>query len=397
MRFSELYEKWRPVRWQTGIRRYHPRVILNFNEEEKAFLQEVEAFVAEHVAPHTREWEKSTFPSDIWQKTAKLGITSCVLPKQFGGRGFSCGTYAEVCRIVAKGDPALAMNVAAINALCVAHFELFANDEQRAKWLPGVLSGDIPMGWGLTETDAGSDARRVKTFATPIEGQPGMFTLNGRKMFITNGGFAKLFVIIARLSETELSAFFVERDQPGIQNLTRIPTVSVSASWTSQFDLVDAVGSHTPGSFEQVISLLYRGRVGIGAMATGIAEKALEEGIAYSKQRSQFNRRLADMQSVQNMIAESAMQTEAAKLLVQKAAWMYDQGMPIVKEASYAKLFASEAARDVTNKMLQIHGGRGLTPDFLIEKLWRDAKLTEIGEGASEIQKLVISKAVIGK
>ncbi|HVT11502.1 MAG TPA: acyl-CoA dehydrogenase family protein [Fimbriimonadaceae bacterium] len=372
-------------------------MVLTFNDEEKTFLADVERFVEECVAPNTREWEKSTFPDDIWTRTAKLGITSCVLPKQFGGRGFSCATYVELVRLIAKGDPALAMNVAAINGLCVAHFELFANDEQRAKWLPGVLSGEIPMGWGLTEPDAGSDARRVKTFATPIPDRPGYYKLNGTKMFITNGGFAKLFVIIARVSETDLTAFFVERDQPGIQNLIRIPTTSVSASWTSQFDMVDAVGWHTPGTFEQVISLLYRGRIGIGAMAVGIAEKALEEGVAYSKQRSQFNRRLADMQSVQNMIAESAVQVEAAKLLVHKAAWMYDQGMPVAKEASFAKLFGSETARDVTNKMLQIHGGRGLTYDYLIEKLWRDAKLTEIGEGASEIQKLVISKAVIGK
>jgi alkylation response protein AidB-like acyl-CoA dehydrogenase len=372
-------------------------VVLTFNEEEKTFLADVERFVDECVAPFTREWEKNTFPDDIWKRTAKLGITSCVLPKQFGGRGYSCGTYVELIRILAKGDPALAMNVAAINALCLAHFEIFASDEQRARWLPGVLSGDIPMGWGLTEPDAGSDARRVKTTATPIDGKPGFFKLNGKKMFITNGGFAKLFVIIARLSETELSAFFVEREQAGVQNLRRIPTTSVSASWTSEFDLVDAEGWHTPGSFEQVISLLYRGRAGIGGMALGIAEKALEEGIAYSKQRQQFNRRLADMQSVQNMIAESAMQVEAARLLVHKAAWMYDQGMPIVKEASYAKLFASETARDVTNRMLQIHGGRGLTYDYLIEKLWRDAKLTEIGEGATEIQKLVIAKSVIGK
>lgn len=372
-------------------------MVLTFNDEEKTFLADVERFVEEYVAPNTREWEKSTFPDDIWTRTAKLGITSCVLPKQYGGRGHSCATYVEMVRIIAKGDPALAMNVAAINGLCVAHFELFANDEQRAKWLPGVLTGEIPMAWGLTEPDAGSDARRVQTFATPIEDRPGYYKLNGKKMFITNGGFAKLFVIISRVSETELTAFFVERDQPGVQNLVRIPTTSVSASWTSEFDLVDAIGWHTPGSFEQVISLLHRGRIGIGGMAVGIAEKALEEGIAYSKQRSQFNRRLADMQSVQNMIAESAMQVEAARLLVHKAAWMYDQGLPVVKNASFAKLFASETARDVTNKMLQIHGGRGMTYDYLIEKLWRDAKLTEIGEGASEIQKLVISKAVIGK
>lgn len=366
-----------------------------FTDEESRFLASVREFVCREVAPNTRAWEKDTFPPDIWKDLARLGISSCVLSKDLGGMGFSCQTYAEMCRLLATGDPALAMNVAAVNALCVAHFEHFANAEQRAKYLPGVLSGEIPLSWGLTEPDAGSDARRVKTFATPIPDRPGFFHLNGEKMFITNGGFAKLFIIIARLSETELSAFLMEKDQPGFEDLGRIPTISVSASYTLRFRMRDAVAWHTPGGFEQVIGLLYQGRIGIGAMALGIAEHALELGIEYAKQREQFNRPLAQMQSVQNMIADSGMQVEAARLLVQKAAWMYDQGLPVVKEASYAKLFASEAAREVTNRMLQIHGGRGMTQEYLIEKLWRDAKLTEIGEGASEIQRLVISKALL--
>jgi alkylation response protein AidB-like acyl-CoA dehydrogenase len=370
-------------------------MVLTFNEEEKRFLSDVERWVDDCVLPNTRDWEKDTFPKDIWRDCAKRGITSCVLPKEYGGRGYSCATYAELCRILAKGDPALSMNVAAMNALCVAHFEHFANEEQRKKYLPGILTGDIPLSWGLTEPDAGSDARRVKTFATPIAERPGYFHLNGEKMFITNGGFAKLFIIIARVSETELTAFLMEKDQPGFEDLGRIPTTGVSASYTLRFKMNDCVGWHTPGSFEQVIGLLYRGRVGIGGMALGIAEKALELGIEYSKQREQFGMTLSRMQSVQNHIADSAMEVEAARLLVHKAAWMYDQGMPIVKEASYAKLFASEAARNVTNRMLQIHGGRGMTFEFLIEKLWRDAKLTEIGEGASEIQRLVIAKSLL--
>jgi alkylation response protein AidB-like acyl-CoA dehydrogenase len=370
-------------------------MILTFNEEEQQFLQQAQHFVDECVAPFTREWEKDTFPADIWKRTAQIGLTSCVLPKQFGGRGLSCATFAELVRIVAKGDPALAMNIAAINALCVAHFEHFADEAQRAKYLPAILSGDIALAWGLTEPDAGSDARRVKTFATPIEGKPGYFHLNGEKMFITNGGFADLFIIIARTSETDLTAFLMEKDQPGFEMIRRIPTVGVQASWTSHFTMKNAVAWHTPGSFEQVIGLLYRGRIGIGAMALGIAEKALEEGIQYSKQREQFGRPLSAMQSIQNMIADSGMEVEAARLLVHKAAWMYDQKMPVIKESSYAKLFASETAKNVTNRVLQIHGGRGMTPDFLIEKLWRDAKLTEIGEGASEVQRLVISKALL--
>ncbi|MBL1148786.1 MAG: Acyl-CoA dehydrogenase [Fimbriimonadales bacterium] len=370
-------------------------MILSFNDEEKQFLAEVRRFVDDEVFPCTRAWEEDTFPADIWKRCAALGITSCILSREFGGRGYSCATYAEMCRIIAHGDPALSMNVAAINALCVAHFEHFANDEQRAKYLPGILSGDIPLAWGLTEPEAGSDARRVQTRATPVDDKPGYFHLNGEKMFITNGGFAKLFIIIARLSDTDLSAFLMEKDQPGFVDMGRIPTVGVKASYTQRFRMENALGWHTPGTFEEVIGLLYRGRVGIAGMAVGIAEKALELGIEYSKQREQFGRQLAQMQSVQNMIAESATEVEAARLLVHHAAWLHDQGRPIVKEASYAKLFASETAREVTNRMLQIHGGRGMTTEHLIEKLWRDAKLTEIGEGASEIQKLVIAKQLL--
>lgn len=368
---------------------------VHFSEEEQSFLGAVDQFVEKEVAPFTRQWERSTFPPDIWKRCAKLGITHAILPKALGGLGVSCVTYAEMCRMIAKGDPALSMNVAAINALCVAHFEKFANDEQREKYLPSVLSGDCPLAWGLTEPLAGSDARYVQTTATPIPDRPGYYFLNGEKMFITNGGFAKLFIIIARLDEQNLSAFFMEKEQDGFEDLGRIPTTGVSASYTLRFGMKDAIGWHTPGSFEEVTSLLYRGRIGIAGMALGIAEKALELGIEYGKERVQFNRRLVDMQSVQNMIADSAMEVEAARLLMRRAAWMHDQGLSVVKEASYAKLFASETARNVTNRMLQIHGGRGMTFDYLIEKLWRDAKLTEIGEGASEIQRLIIAKQMI--
>jgi alkylation response protein AidB-like acyl-CoA dehydrogenase len=253
------------------------------------------------------------------------------------------------------------------------------------------------MAWGLTEPDAGSDARRVRTSAEPDPDRPGFFRLNGEKMFITNGGKADLVIIIARTSETELSAFFLETSDPGFVLGPRIPTVGVRASWTSQFELKDALGWHTPCRFEEAIGLLYRGRIGIAAMAVGIAEKALSEMTAYSKQREQFNRRLADMQSVQNMIAESAVEVEAARLLLHDAAARYDRGEDPVKSSSMAKFYASQAARNATNNAVQVHGGRGMTEDYLAEKLWRDAKLTEIGEGCSEVQKMVIAKQVIGR
>lgn len=371
-------------------------MVFQLNSEEASFIDSVRTFVAQEVLPKTREWEKNTaFDPEIWPKLGQVGLLSMTLPKEMGGRGYSCSAYVEACRELAKGDPALAMNVAAINALCVAHFVHFGSEEQRAKYLPGIVKGEIKLAWGLTEPEAGSDARRVQTKAAPIDGEAGWFHLNGEKMFITNGGAADLIIMIARTSETELSAFFMETNQPGFEILERIHTVGVSASNTVRFKLTNARAWHTPCTFEQAIGLLHRGRLGIAGMAVGIAEKAHELAVDYSKGREQFNRRLCDMQSVQNMIADSEMEIEAARLLLHKGAFLYDQGANVVKQASMAKLYASECANRVTNRAIQIHGGRGMTQWFLVEKLWRDAKLTEIGEGCSEIQRLVISKQVL--
>ena len=370
-------------------------MLSEFTSEESAFIETVKSFVATEVLPNTREWEKNTaFPDEIWPKLGALGLLGMTLPKAKGGTGLSCSAFVEVCKQIAKGDPALSMNIAAINALCTAHFDHFATQEQCDKYLPGILKGEIKLAWGLTEPDAGSDARRVKTAAVPSD-EEGYYTINGRKMFITNGGKADLIVLIARTSETALSAFFVETNQPGFKLEKRIHTVGVSASNTVQFALNDVKGWHTPCTFEDAIGLLYRGRLAIAAMALGIAEKAFELTVEYSKQREQFNRRLADMQSVQNMIADSAMEIEASSLLLKKGAALFDQGLPIITASSYAKLYASETANRVTNRAIQIHGGRGMTHEFLVEKLWRDAKLTEIGEGCSEIQRLVIAKQVL--
>ncbi|RYG31822.1 acyl-CoA dehydrogenase [bacterium] len=363
---------------------------------ESHFLDSVRSFAAEQVAPFTREWEDArAFPEDIWTRLGSAGLLDMTLTPEHGGRGLSCTVYCEAIRELAKADPALAMNVAAVNALCVSHVDLFGTDEQRAKYLKGMVAGTVKLAWGLTEPDAGSDARRVRTKATPIEDRPGFYRIDGQKMFITNAGRADLIILIARTSDTELSAFLVETDQPGFKLGERIHTVGVSASFTSQFTLEGAIGWHTPCSFEQAISLLYRGRLAIGAMGVGIAERAYELMVERAKDRQQFNRRLADMQSVQNMIADSAMDVEAATLLLRNGTKLYDQGRSVVKESSFAKLYASEAANRVTNRAIQIHGGRGLTREFLVEKLWRDAKLTEIGEGASEIQRMVIAKQVL--
>lgn len=364
--------------------------------EENAFLDRVREFVAKEVLANTRDWENDTaFPPAIWPRLGQLGLLGMTVSKEWGGLGLTCAAYCEACREVAKGDPALAMNVAAINALCVSHIEKFGTDDQKEKYLRKCVAGEIKLAWGLTEPDAGSDARRVKTSAVPIEGKPGYAHLNGEKMFITNGGNADLIILIARTSETELSAFLMETDQPGWSLVERIHTIGVRASNTVRFKMTDAVGWHTPCTFEQAIGLLYRGRLGIGAMALGIAEKAHELSVEYSKQREQFNRRLCDMQSVQNMIADNTTDVAAARLLVRDGAAKYDRGEDTITASSLAKLFASEAANRVTNRSVQIHGGRGMTFEYLVEKLWRDAKLCEIGEGCSEIQRMIISKQAI--
>ncbi len=371
-------------------------IVPDLTPEERAFLDRVRAFVASEVLPNTRAWEENTaFPDEIWPKLAEVGLLSMTVPADKGGSGLSCRAYVEACREIAKGDPALSMNVAAVNALVLGHLVWFSSPEQTAKYLPGAMAGKIKLAWGLTEPDAGSDARRVQTLATPIDGEPEWFLLNGEKMFITNGGKADLIVMVARTSETELSAFLMETDQPGFEIVERIHTIGVRASNTVRFKLNNARAWHTPCTFEQAISLLFRGRLGIAGMAVGIAEKAHELAIEYSKDRQQFNRRLCDMQSVQNMLADSAVDVEAAGLLLRKGAAMFDRGENIVTASSIAKLFASEAANRVTNRAIQIHGGRGMTFDHLVEKLWRDAKLTEIGEGCSEIQRMVIAKQLI--
>ncbi len=363
---------------------------------EVKFMDSVREFVAVEVLPNTRAWEADqAFPIGIWRRLGELGLLSMTLSTESGGPGFSCMTYCEACREMAKGDPALAMNIAAVNALCVAHIDTLGTPDQKVKYLSRIKTGEVKLAWGLTEPDAGSDARRVKTTATPIDGEVGYFHLNGRKMFITNGGVADLIILIARLPDGELSGFLLETNQSGFTLEKRITTVGVSASNTVQFGLKDARAWHTPCKFEEAIGLLYRGRLGIAAMAVGIAEKALELMVDYAKQREQFNRKLGDMQSVQNMIADSAMEVEAARLLLWSGAHRLDQGLPVIKESSFAKLYASETANRVTNRAIQVHGGRGMTPEYLVEKLWRDAKLTEIGEGCSEIQRMVIAKQML--
>ena len=363
---------------------------------EQAFIAKVRSFAEDYVLPNTRAWESArAFPNDIWTTVGKMGLLGLAVPKNLGGLGYSVAAYCWAIKEIARADPALAMNLAAANALSVGHLVHFASKEQQAKYLQGAMEGTIRLSWSLTEPNAGSDARMVQSKAAPIEERPGFFHLNGEKMFITNGGTSDLTIVFAQFPEGQVTAFLMETDQPGFQPKRRIDTVGVCASNTLQYEMHDAVAWHTPCSFADCVWMLQRGRLGIAGMAVGIAEKAMELTVEYSKQRMQFNRRLADMQSVQNMIADSLTEIEASWLLTLNGSKKLETGVDCARESSMAKLFASETANRATDHAIQIHGGRGMTPDYLVEKLWRDAKLTEIGEGASEIQRLVISKLAL--
>ncbi len=371
-------------------------MILQLTEREKQFLATVREFVRTDVLPYHREWETSMWPDSLFDTMARNGILHMVVPQSLGGIGVSCQTYAEAVREIARGDGALAMNVAALNALCAAHFVDFVTQEQREKYLPGILNGSIRMAWGLTEPTAGSDARGVQTWAKPDpELGPDRYRMNGQKMFITNAGRAQLIIIIARVSDDALAPFLLETSDPGYEFTRRIPTLGVKASFTAEFNLKDALGWRTPGTFEEVTGLLYRGRIGIAGMALGLAEMAFESAVEYSKQREQFGKPICKNQAIQWMLADSRVEIEAARLLIHKAARMFDEGQRVVEEASHAKLFSSETARNVTNRAIQIFGGRGYTLDYDVEKYWRDAKLCEIGEGSSEVQRLIIAKQVL--
>jgi len=366
----------------------------DLSPREVQFLDQVRAFAQDEVLPQSRAWDDAQeFPPEIWPRMGQVGLLGITLPEAAGGHGFGPMAYVEAVREVAQADPALAMNIAATNALVLSHIARFGNDEQRQRWLPGCVTGNVGMAWALTEPDAGSDAKRVASTATAIPGKPGQFRLNGEKMFITNAGRADVIVVIARGSDGELSGYLMETAQPGFTVKERMHTVGVRASHTTWFTMTDAIAEATPCTFADALSMLQLGRLGIAGMAVGIAEKALAEMIHYANGRVQFDRKLSDMQSVQNMIADSVVEVTASRLLTHDGALRLTAGEDVTAAASMAKLYASETATRVTNRAVQVHGGRGMSVDYLAEKLWRDAKLTEIGEGCSEIQRMIIARA----
>jgi len=352
------------------------------------------------IAPVIMKYDESQdFPHEVAEKLGEMGFLGIIFPEEYGGANFSTVEYAIIIEEISKVDPSVGLIVASHNGLCTNHINSFANEEQKKKYLPDLISGKKYGAWGLTENVSGSDAVSMASFA---EKKGDKYNLNGSKMFITQGTVAGTYVVTAVTDKTngknKISAFILEPGMKGFRVGKKENKLGMRSSDTAELIFEDVevpvenlIGKEHEG-FKQVMKILDGGRIAIAALSLGIAQGALDASIKYSKQRKQFGKHLSEFQATQFKIAEMATEIDAARLLIYKAARMKDNGENINMAASMAKLFASETAVRATNEAVQIHGGYGFLKDFPVEKLYRDVKLVTIGEGTSEVQRMIIAK-----
>lgn len=376
---------------------------LNLTESQRAVQELARKFAEEEIRPHVMKYDESQeFPHDIVKKAAELGFMGMTWPEELGGAGLTELEAIVIIEEIAKVDPSIALTVASHNSLCTGHIMKFANDELKKKYVPDLASGRKLGAWGLTEPGSGSDSGGMKTVATR-DGDD--WILNGSKTFITQGSVGSTYVIMAMTDTAQgknsISAFILEKDAKGFSIGKKENKLGMRCSDTATliFDNVRVPGSNLIGEvgqgFKQALTVLDGGRIGIAALSVGIAQGALDASIKYARERKQFGKALAEFQAIQWKIADMATEIHAARLLTQKAAWMAAQGMNYTLAASQAKLFASEAAVRATNEAVQIHGGYGFIKEFPVEKLYRDVKLMTIGEGTSEVQKMIIARNIL--
>ncbi len=375
----------------------------SYTNEQQQLRRAVREFAEAEILPHVREWdEHSTFPAAVIAKCGQMGLLGSIFPEEFGGAGYGYIEYALVIEELARIDPSVALIVAAHTSLCSNHLYLAGTEEQKQKYLPKLASGEWLGSWSLTEPEAGSDAAGTKTTAVR-DGDS--WILNGTKTFTTNAHYAQVCVVMAVTDKTRdhhgISAFLVEADAPGFRPGKKEDKLGMRASDTGEVILTDCrVGADallgTAGEgFVDALRVLDGGRISIAALSLGIAQGAFDASLKYSKQRKQFGRLISDFQAIQFKLADMATEIAAARLLVQRAAWLKDQGRSVNTESAMAKLYASEIAVKAANEAVQIHGGYGFTKDYPVEKFYRDVKLMTIGEGTSEIQKLVIARQLL--
>lgn len=373
------------------------------NEEQLQLKKNVREFAEREIAPHVMEWdEASKFPLETIKELGKLGLMGTIFPTEYGGAGMGYVEYATAIEELSRVDGSVGIIVAAHTSLCSNHIFLVGSEEQKKKYVSKLATGEYIGGWGLTEPSSGSDAGSARMTAVR---RGNSWVLNGTKTFCTNGGHADVLVVIAvtdRAAHTHgLSAFVVEKGTKGFRPGKKENKMGLRASDTSELIFEDCqipaenlLGKEGDG-FIDAMRVLDGGRVSIAALSLGIAEGAYEAALKYSKQRKQFGKAIGEFQAIQWKLADMATEIEAAKLLTFRAASMKDAGMKTTQESSMAKLYASEVAVRCANEGVQIHGGYGFIKDYPAEKFYRDVKLCTIGEGTSEIQRLVIARQLL--
>ncbi len=378
----------------------------SFTDEQQQLRRTIREFSEGEIAPKVMEWdEASRFPSEIIPKLAEMGLLGIIFPEKYGGAGLGYVEYVIAIEELSRVDGSVGILVAAHNSLCSNHIFKFGTEEQKQKFLVPLAQGKKLGAWSLTEPEAGSDAGGTKTTAVR---QGDCWLLNGAKTFTTNGHYADVCVAMAVTEQTKghdgISAFIIEKGTPGFRPGKKENKLGLRASDTSEIVFSDCripaanlLGKAGEG-FKNSLAILDGGRISIAALAVGMAQGAYEAAVRYAKERRQFGRPIAGFQAIQFKLANMATEIEAARLLTCQAAWLADRGdVRFTKEASMAKLYASEVAVRVANEAVQIHGGYGFIKDYPAEKFYRDVKLCTIGEGTSEIQRLVIARQLLGK
>lgn len=378
---------------------------MNFQKEEtqQMIRQMARDFAEKHIRPNVMEWDESQqFPTELFHKMGEQGFMGILVPQEYGGSGLGYFEYAAVIDEIAQVCGSIGLSTAAHNSLCTGHIMYFGNDEQKKKYLPKLASGQWIGAWGLTEPNTGSDALRMKCVAKKVEGG---WVINGAKNWITHGISGNVAVVLARTGELldsrGISAFVVERGTPGFKGGKKENKLGMRASETAEMIFEDCfvpdenlLGNEGEG-FIQAMKILDGGRISIASLSLGIAKGAYYAALQYSQEREQFGKPISEFQAISFKLADMATEIEASQLLIDQSCYLKNAGLPMTKESAMAKYYASEVAVRVSTDAVQIFGGYGYTKDFPVEKYYRDSKLCTIGEGTSEIQKLVISRQIL--
>ncbi|MEX0273129.1 MAG: acyl-CoA dehydrogenase family protein [Flavobacteriaceae bacterium] len=375
----------------------------DYSETQLMVAASAKEFAEQHIRPYVMEWDEAQiFPIELFKKAGEMGFMGVLVPEEMGGSGLGYHEYVAIIEEISKVDPSIGLSVAAHNSLCTNHILSFGNDMQKQKWLPKLATAEWIGAWGLTEHNTGSDAGGMATTAVK-EGDD--WILNGAKNFITHGKSGDIAVVIARTGakgdSRGMTAFAVEKGTPGFSSGKKEDKLGMRASETAElvFDDCKIPDANRLGEvgdgFIQSMKVLDGGRISIGALSLGIAKGSYEAALKYSKERVQFGKPISQFQGISFKLADMATEIEAAELLLHKAAFLKNQGRKMTKESAMAKMYASEVCVKAANEAVQIHGGYGYTKDFPVEKFYRDSKLCTIGEGTTEIQKVVIAKNIL--